>query len=161
MAWRIVRTLFAKGVIDYPVKIAPIDLKAHAHITRAGAEQGAVLLKNADGLLPLARRAARIAIIGGYADKGVLAGGGSSLVYPVGGNAVPDLEPKVWPGPIMYYPSSPMQAIQALVPGAKVNYDSGRNRAAAAKLAAGSDVALVFVTQWTGESVDKPLTLAD
>jgi beta-glucosidase len=161
MARRIVRTLFAKGVIDYPVKIAPIDLKAHAHITRAGAEQGAVLLKNADGLLPLARRAARIAIIGGYADKGVLAGGGSSLVYPVGGNAVPDLEPKVWPGPIMYYPSSPMQAIQALVPGAKVNYDSGRNRAAAAKLAAGSDVALVFVTQWTGESVDKPLTLPD
>src|SRR3954462_11353807 len=119
MARRIVRTLFAKGVIYYPVKIAPIDLKAHAHVTRAGAEQGAVLLKNDGALLPLAKRTARIAIIGGYADKGVLAGGGSSLVYPAGGNAVPGLEPKVWPGPIMYYPPSPLRAIQALAPGAK------------------------------------------
>jgi len=160
MAWRIVRTLFAKGVIDYPVKIAPIDLKAHAHVTRAGAEQGSVLLKNEGALLPLSKRG-RIAIIGGYADKGVLAGGGSSLVYPAGGNAVPGLEPTGWPGPIMYYPSSPLQAIQALAPGAKVSFDDGRNREAAAKLAANSDVALVFVTQWTGESVDKPLTLPD
>ena len=160
MARRIVRTLFAKGVIDYPVKIAPIDLNAHAHVTRAGAEQGSVLLKN-DGILPLAKRTAKIAIIGGYADKGVLAGGGSSLVYAVGGNAVPGLDPKVWPGPIMYYPSSPLRAIQALAPGAKVSFDSGKNREAAAKLAAGADVALVFVTQWTGESVDKPLTLPD
>jgi len=61
----------------------------------------------------------------------------------------------------MYYPSSPLQAIQALAPGAKVSFDDGRNREAAAKLAANSDVALVFVTQWTGESVDKPLTLPD
>jgi len=161
MARRIVRTLFAKGVIDYPVKIVPIDLQAHAHITRAGAEQGSVLLKNDGALLPLSRRTARIAIIGGRADRGVLAGGGSSLVYPVGGNAVPDLEPKVWPGPIMYYPSSPLRAIQALAPGAKVAFDSGQDREAAARLAAASDVALVFVTQWTGESVDKSLTLPD
>jgi beta-glucosidase len=160
MARRIVRTLFAKGVIDYPVKIAPIDLKAHAHVTRAGAEQGSVLLKNEGGLLPLGKRG-KLAVIGGHADKGVLAGGGSSLVYPVGGNAVPGLEPRVWPGPIMYYPSSPLRAIQALAPGAKVGFDSGVNREAAAKLAANSDVALVFVTQWTGESVDKPLTLPD
>jgi len=161
MARRIVRTLFAKGVIDYPVKIAPIDLKAHAHVTRAGAEQGAVLLKNDGGLLPLPKRTGRIAVIGGYADKGVLAGGGSSLVYPVGGNAVPGLEPTGWPGPIMYYPSSPLRAIQSLAPGAKVSFDDGRNHEAAAKLAANSDVALVFVTQWTGESADKPLNLPD
>lgn len=160
MARRIVRTLFAKGVIDYPVKIAPIDLKAHAHVTRAGAEQGSVLLKNDGDLLPLSKRGS-IAIIGGYADKGVLAGGGSSLVYPAGGNAVPGLEPTGWPGPIMYYPSSPLQAIQALAPGAKVKFDDGRNPETAARLAANSDVALVFVTQWTGESVDKPLTLPD
>ena len=30
MARRIVRTLFAKGVIDHPVRIADIDFKAHA-----------------------------------------------------------------------------------------------------------------------------------
>ncbi|MEV9519624.1 glycoside hydrolase family 3 C-terminal domain-containing protein, partial [Klebsiella pneumoniae] len=91
---------------------------AHAAVTRAGAEAGAVLLKNEHGLLPLAASAKRIAVIGGHADKGVLAGGGSSLVYPVGGNAVPGLQPTIWPGPIMYYPSSPLDEIKRQAPGA-------------------------------------------
>ena len=99
MARRIVRTLFAKGVIDYPVQ----DLahrpggarRRDARRCRAG--RGAAEERAA--ILPLSKRIARIAVIGGYADKGVLAGGGSSLVYPVGGNAVPGLEPTGWPGP--------------------------------------------------------------
>jgi len=165
MAARILRTMFAKGVIDHPVTTAPLDLppadlEAHAQVSRAGAEQGAVLLKN-QGVLPLTSKVARIAVIGGYADKGVLAGGGSSLVYPPGGNAVPGLEPTGWPGPIMYYPSSPLHAIRALAPDSKVGFESGGDRAAAVKLAAASDVVVVFVTQWTGESIDKPLTLPD
>jgi len=158
MAQRIVRTLFAKGVIDHPVKIGPIDFAAHAQVTRTGAEQGAVLLKNASNLLPLAGHK-RIAVIGGYADKGVLAGGGSSLVYGAGGNAVPGLKPTTWPGPIMYYPSSPLRAIKALAPQAQVEFASGEDRKAAAALAAKSDVVLVFATQWNGESFDSPLTL--
>ncbi len=98
MAKRILRTMFAKGVIDHPVESAPLDLpakdlEAHAVVSREGAEQGAVLLKNEGDLLPLRADLARIAVIGGHADKGVLAGGGSSLVYPVGGNAVLDLDP--------------------------------------------------------------------
>jgi beta-glucosidase len=157
MARRIVRTLFAKGVVDHPVQVADIDFKAHAAVSRAGAEQGAVLLKN--GLLPLDAKLERIAVIGGYADKGVIAGGGSSLVYPVGGNAVPDLKPTSWPGPIMYYPSSPLAAIQVLAPQAKVEFASGADRKAAAALAAKSQVVLVFATQWNGESFDSPLTL--
>jgi beta-glucosidase len=161
MAQRILRTLFAKGVIDHPVAIAPIDAEANARVSREGAEQGAVLLKNEGGVLPLKAGAARIVLIGGHADKGVLAGGGSSLVYPVGGNAVPGLKPTGWPGPVMYYPSSPLRAIQALAPGARVEFASGEDRAAAAKLAAGADVALVFVTQWTTESEDASLELAD
>jgi len=158
MVHRIVRTLFAKGVIDHPVKAGPIDFAAHAQVTRAGAEQGAVLLKNAGNILPL-KDQKRIAVIGGYADKGVLAGGGSSLVYPIGGNAVPGLKPTSWPGPIMYHPSSPLRAIQALAPQAKVEFASGEDRKAAAALAANSDVVLVFATQWNGESFDSPLTL--
>jgi beta-glucosidase len=160
MARRILRTMFAKGVIDHPVEIGAIDLKAHAEISRAGAEQGAVLLKNEGAILPLSSNG-RIAVIGGHADKGVLAGGGSSLVYPVGGNAVPGLKPTSWPGPIMYYPSSPLREIQKLAPGAQVRFASGEDRSAAAKLAAESDVAVVFVTQWSGESLDNPLTLPD
>ena len=159
MARRILRTMFAKGVIDHPVEIGAIDFKAHADVTRAGAEQGAVLLKNQGAILPL--NAKRIAVIGGHADKGVLAGGGSSLVYPIGGNAVPGIKPTSWPGPVLYYPSSPLRAIQALAPKARVQFASGEDRDAAASLAAGSDVALVFATQWSGESLDNPLNLPD
>ena len=159
MARRITRTMFAKGVVDHPVAIGPIDFAAHAEISRAAAEGGAVLLKNAGAILPLDAGIARIAVIGGHADKGVLAGGGSSLVYPPGGNAVPGIEPTSWPGPVLYYPSSPLRAIQKLAPRAQVQFASGTDRAAAARLAAASDVALVFVTQWNGESVDKPLIL--
>ena len=161
MATRIVRTMFAKGVIDHPVEIGPIDFKAHAAVTLAAAEQGAVLLKNAGGFLPLHTDIKSIAVIGGHADQGVLAGGGSSLVYPVGGNAVPGLKPTGWPGPIMYYPSSPLRAIQLLAPGAKVQFASGADHAAAARLAAASDVVLVFVTQWNNEGDDKALNLED
>ena len=159
MAQRILRTLFAKGVIDYPVKTAPINYAANGEISRRGAEAGAVLLKNEHGILPLSPGLKRIAVIGGYADRGVLAGGGSSLVYPIGGNAVPGLKPTSWPGPIMYYPSSPLKAIQALAPKAEVKFASGEDRKAAAELAAKNDVVLVFATQWNGESFDSPLML--
>jgi beta-glucosidase len=159
MARRITRTMFAKGIVDHPVAIGPVDFKAHAEISRAAAEGGAVLLKNAGAILPLDTGIARIAVIGGHADKGVLAGGGSSLVYPAGGNAVPGIEPTSWPGPVLYYPSSPLRAIQKLAPRAQVQFTSGTDPAAAARLAAASDVALVFVTHWNGEAADKPLVL--
>ena len=60
-------------------------------VSQADEEQAIVLLKNDGNLLPLAPNVRRIVIIGGHADKGVLAGSGSSLVYPRGGNAVPGL----------------------------------------------------------------------
>jgi beta-glucosidase len=59
----------------------------------------------------------------------------------------------------MYYPSSPLHAIQSLAPQAKVEFASGANLQAAAKLAHESDIALLFVTQWNGESFDSPLKL--
>ncbi|MES2067511.1 MAG: glycoside hydrolase family 3 C-terminal domain-containing protein [Pseudomonadota bacterium] len=159
MAHRILRALFAQGVFERPVSEQPIDYAAHAAVTRAGAEAGAVLLKDEHGLLPLAASAKRIAVIGGHADKGVLAGGGSSLVYPVGGNAVPGLQPTIWPGPIMYYPSSPLDEIQRQAPGATVRYADGSDPAAAAALARDSDVVIVFATQWAGESFDVAMAL--
>jgi beta-glucosidase len=61
----------------------------------------------------------------------------------------------------MYYPSSPLRELQKLAAHAQVKFASGENREAAAKLAAASDVAVVFVTQWSGESLDNPLTLPD
>jgi beta-glucosidase len=162
MATRIVGALFATGAVDDPVPAeATIDYAANAAVTRADAEQSMVLLKNDGNLLPVVATAKRIVIIGGHADKGVLAGSGSSLVYPRGGNAVPGIEPLHWPGPVMYYPSSPMRALQALVPGASVTFVDGSNPAAAAAAAKTADIAIVFVTQWAGESFDVPLQLQD
>ena len=78
----------------------------------------------------------------------------SSQVYPVGGSAVPNEGPKSFPGPIVDYPSSPMKSLAARLP-ARVAYADG-NASAAAQLAAQSDVAVVFATQWAAESFDQP-----
>lgn len=161
MVTRILRSMIAHGLLDHPVRAAPIDFAAHAVVTRQDAEEGAVLLKNAGSILPLSPATRRIAVIGGYADKGVLAGGGSSLVYAKGGNAVPGLKPTTWPGPVMYYPSSPMAEIAKQAPGAQVRFADGKDLRAAAALARDSDVVIVFVTQWAGEAFDVPLTLTD
>lgn len=159
MARRVLWALISTGAIDRPVAIAPIDYETGAAVTRAAATEGAVLLRNEGGVLPLAPSVRSIAVIGGHADVGVLSGGGSAQVYPRGGTAVRGLEPTGWPGPVVYYPSSPMRAIQARAPEASVRFASGADRAAAARLAAEADVAIVFVTQWTAESRDFPLTL--
>ena len=163
MVTRIVRSMFAKGVVDNPLKEGgTIDFKAHAAVSRATAEGGIVLLRNEGRVLPLAKSVRTIAVIGGHADAGVPAGGGSSLVYPVGGNAVKGLLPATWPGPVVYHPSSPLRAIRAQAPEAKVVYDDGTDPVRAARVASQADVAVVFATQWTGESVDaESLALPD
>lgn len=163
MVLRIVRTMFAKGVVDNPVKPGgAIDFARNGAVSRQTAEEGMVLLKNEGGILPLAKTARSIAVIGGYADVGVLSGGGSSQVYPVGGMAVKGLLPATWPGPVVYYPSSPLRAIRAQAPNAKVVFDDGKDPAHAARLAAEADVVLVFATQWIGEANDaQTLALPD
>lgn len=163
MVFRIVRTMFAKGLAENPVKEGgAIDFEAHGDVSRKTAEEGMVLLKNDRRALPLAKDLRTIAVIGGHADVGVLAGGGSSLVYPVGGNAVKGLKPDSWPGPVVYHASSPLRAIKAQAPNAKVVYDDGTDPARAARVAAQADVALVFATQWVGEALDaESLALPD
>lgn len=161
MVRRILRSLFAVGVFDHPARPAPIDVTASMAVARRAEEAGAVLLRNEHDLLPLAQPAS-IAVIGAHADKGVLAGGGSSLVTPRGGNAVPGLQPTAWPGPVTYHPSAPLAAIRALAGQARVDFDPGTDPAAAAALAARAQVAVVFVQQWAAESIDAAdLTLPD
>jgi beta-glucosidase len=159
MVRRVVRSLIAKGAVDDPVQPGPIDFAAHAATSQADAEAGIVLLKN-DGVLPLAAAARTIAVIGGHADRGVLTGGGSAQVYAPGGNAVPGLGPQHWPGPEVYARSSPVDALRAELPKAAIDYTEGTDLKAATSAAARADVALVFVTQWTAESLDFSLTLS-
>jgi beta-glucosidase len=166
MATRILRSMFAHGLFDHPIvsaakDLTPAMLAAHANVTRADAEEAMVLMKNDGAVLPLSPAIRSIVVIGSHADKGVLAGSGSSLVYPVGGNAVPGISPTGWPGPVMFYPSSPLDAIRRQAPNAKVIYVEGGDQAAAADAAKHADVAIVFATQWAGEGFDVSLTLKD
>ena len=158
MALRIVRSMYASGIVDQPVSPGPIDFQAHAAVSRADAEEGLVLLKNVGAILPLAQGARRIVVIGGHADTGVMAGGGSSTVFPVGGNAVPVPRPWEWPGPVVYHRGAPLAAIQARA-GDTVRYVDGSDVSSAAKAAGQADLVVVFATQWAAESQDVSLTL--
>jgi beta-glucosidase len=59
----------------------------------------------------------------------------------------------------VYARSSPLEALAKELPGATLAWNEGTERAAAAAAAARADVAVVFVTQWTAEAFDFPLTL--
>jgi beta-glucosidase len=159
MARRILRSMFAAGIVDHRDD-APeaIDFAADTRVAQADEEEGIVLLKNAGGILPLPRTLKGLLVIGGHADRGVLSGGGSSTVYPVGGNAVPGLAPG-WPGPEVYLPSAPLGAIMGQVPQANIRYLDGSDIAAAAREAAGAERVLLFATQWAAESRDDALHL--
>jgi beta-glucosidase len=160
MATRILRPMFQHGLVDSPVTAsASINFAADEAASQADAEQAIVLLKNDGNLLPLTVGARRIVVIGGHADKGVLSGSGSSLVYPRGGNAVPGLEPAAWPGPVMYFKSSPVDELRRLLPNAAISFVDGTDPAAAAAAARAADVAIVFATQWSGEGMDVAMKL--
>jgi beta-glucosidase len=153
---RILRSEFASGIVDYPVKKSTVEVEGGLEIARRMAEQSTVLLKNDGGILPLDRTHVRsIAVIGPNADTSMISGGGSAQVDPPGRPAPKWLE-HVW------FPTSPLKAIIAKVPGATVQFDSGADRASAAAMAKQSDVAIVFAHQWTSEDMDLPsLSLPD
>jgi beta-glucosidase len=150
MVTRILWAMFAKGPVDDPVKVTPIDYAAHALVSQKAAEDSLVLLKNEGDLLPL-RGVKSIAVIGGSADRGVLAGAGSSDVTPVGGAVMIDNH--------TYLPSPPLDALKHELPKAKIAFDAGADPAAAAALAAQSDVAIVFLNQHLSEGSDHALEL--
>jgi beta-glucosidase len=156
MVQRIVRTMVTHGLVEHPLKVEAgnIDLAANARVSQADAEEGIVLLKNDEHLLPLPDTYRSIAIIGGHADVGVLSGGGSAQVYPAGAMLVPNEGPAGFPGPIVFLPSSPLKALAARL-RARFVYHDGKDAAGAARLAAASDLAIVFANQWTAESIDQ------
>ncbi len=152
----ILRSEFLSGIVDHPIKKSVVDIEGGFETARKIAEQSTVLLKNADSLLPLDGAKVRsIAVIGPHADTGMISGGGSAQVDPPGRPSA-GWQAHVW------YPSSPLKAVSAKAPGATVQFDSGENPASAAALAKKSDVAIVFVYQWTSEGADLPnLSLPD
>lgn len=154
MAFRIVRSMIAVGAIDNPARAGgPIDRDAHLAVAQAQAEAGAVLLKN-EGVLPL-EGVRRVVIIGGFADIGVLVGGGGSMVNPYGG--IVNEENRIGMaslGKWAFVPSSPLAALKALRPDLDISFDDGSDPARAAAAAAKADVAIVFALKQETENFD-------
>jgi beta-glucosidase len=153
---RILRSMFAAGVVDFPRQRSVVDPFAGFETARKIEEAGIVLLKNEKATLPLnSARIHRIAVIGSHSDVGMISGGGSAQVDPIGGNAIkpPGQGATHWLEEI-WFPTSPLKAIEARAPQAAVTYDPGTDPAAAAAAAKGADVAIVFAYQWASEGMD-------
>jgi beta-glucosidase len=138
------RAMMELGVFDRPPTLHPIPAKQDGRLARQIAEQGMVLLKNQDGLLPLdASRLHSIAVIGPYAARAITGGGGSSHVVPL-------------------YTVDPVKGIEDRAgSGVKVSFNDGSDVAQAAALAKSSDVAIVMVGDYETEGRDHPISLQD
>jgi beta-glucosidase len=135
---RILRTLFAFGVFDRPGYVnddSRIDRRAHQRTARRIEERAIVLLKN-EGVLPLKPGVRKIAVIGPYADR-FITGGGSGAVLP----------------------RRVVTALEGITARAgkhvTVTYADGQDQAAAARLAAAADVAVVVAGDVETEGQDK------
>jgi beta-glucosidase len=159
MVRRILRSIYAVG-LDSWGEAPKVDLAAHNQISLETARQGMVLLKN-DGVLPIATdTTGKIAVIGGYAQLGVVSGTGSGAVMPAGGYAA--VIPIGGAGPIgasrnlFLMPSSPLAQLKSLLPNAQIDFDPGQTPGEAALLAKRSDVVIAFGIRSEGESYDLP-----
>jgi beta-glucosidase len=159
---RILYAIYASGLDKRPVMPGGvIDKKANLDVAEEVAKQGIVLLRNRDNALPLIASAKRIAVIGGYADTGVLSGAGSSQVHMDGGAAatVSLGGTGLFAGLIseQYHRSTaPLAAIKAKAPGAEVTYRNGNYITDAVAQARKADVAIIFANQWQTEGLDQP-----
>ena len=155
-ALHMLRGEFASGIVDYPVRKSVPDVEGGFETARHIEEQSTVLLRNEASILPLdPAKVHSIAIIGRNADTGMISGGGSAQVDPPG-RMPPHWQEHVW------FPTSPLKAISAKSSAIQTRFSSGEDVAAAAALAKQSDVAIVFVYQWTSEGMDLPsLSLPD
>ena len=163
MVRRILRSLFTVGAIEHPAQPhGDIDYMAHRLIAQREAEQGIVLLKNSHQTLPLKRGAAKLLVVGAHADHGVLSGGGSSAVTPVGSLRLPGVDFMGIETEKVFHPSSPFWGIRAESGAAEVTYLSGENIAEATKQARTADAVIVFAEEWRSEALDaQGLSLSD
>ncbi len=155
-ARRVLYAEFASGVVDFPQQKSVVEVEKGFAVSRGIEEKSIVLLKNSGGVLPLSATVGSVAVIGKNADFGMISGGGSAQVDPQGTPAGRYWRREVW------FPTSPMKAVQTMAPGAVVSFASGEDVAAAVAAAKKADVAVVFAWQWQAEGGDLPnLSLPD
>ena len=156
MVTRVVRAMFRIGIFDHPAAAEPAAAAANVErpqdiaLARTISEEGTVLLKNDNHVLPLTASGRRIAVIGPGAGPA-----GAQLFYNGNGSGhVPEVGGK-------QDVVSPLQGIQqrAASAGDTVLYSDGSNATAAAATAKLADVAVVFVG--TGDSEGEDRTTLD
>lgn len=163
-ARRILYAEFLSGVVDDPPQKSVVDVAKGFEVAQQVEEKSIVLLKNSQQVLPInPSKVHSIVIIGGHADVGMISGGGSAQVDPPGGNAImpPGQGATKWQDHV-WFPTSPVKALQAKLPNTNISFDPGTDLNAAASLAKRSDLAIVFAYQWECEDMDLPsLSLSD
>lgn len=167
MVLRKLRMMLAIGVVDDPPRRRTIINEAAGNRdAKRIADASIVLMKNGiprnasggEPVLPLPKdEVEHIVVVGGYADKGVLSGGGS-------GGASPLIENKVQQCgqlPISPYPTcptfigiAPLEAIREEFPDAEVSYFPGENAEQAASAARNADATIIFAGAWFNAGLD-------
>jgi len=137
------RTMMEYGIWDHPPVRKPIPVVADGVLARQWAEEGMVLLRNEDSILPLKAASLKsVALIGPYAAWVSTGGGGSSKVNPA-------------------YTVTPLDGFKKrLGPAVSVTLYSGSNLKTAAADAAAADVAIVEVGQIQTEGKDNSISLS-
>ena len=130
--------MFKWGIFDNPPPKKSIPAKTDGAVARAIGEQGAVLLKNSNGQLPLSTSGLHsIALIGPFASAAHTGGSGSSAVAPL-------------------YTVSPSAGIKNVAgSGVSVTVNDGSSTSSAAAAADKADVAIVMVGNKDKEGSDR------
>lgn len=146
---RVLWAEFASGIIDDPVVRGVVDPEHGFEVSQKVEEGSAVLLRNEHSTLPIdAQKVRSIAVIGFNADMGMISGGGSAQVDAPGQVGGTPWRKHIW------FPTSPLKAIRAQAPNAKVSFSSGAQIEDAVAKAREADVAIVFAWQFEAEGND-------
>lgn len=140
-------TMFKHGQFEDRITgFSPIPFDRHGQASREMAEQGSVLLKNADNLLPLSDSSVRtVAVIGptSFAGRAVMGANGPRRVTV--------------PSPYTITPEQGLRnTLGSLGSTATVTFNDAKDIASATALAAASDVAIVMVGDMSVEGSDRP-----
>ncbi len=158
MVSRILLSMFTVGVFDHPPAAQPqaflanVSSAAHVQLARQISEDGTVLLKDTDRILPLSGKDKTIAVIGTSAGQA-----GAEASYEGEGSGHVPLAGEV----AVVSPQTGIAA-RATAAGDTVDYQSGNSISAAVSAARAASVAVVVVSNWMEEGTDlSSLNLGD
>jgi len=153
----ILTSLIDVGALDaesIDERTQPIDFSHHKLIAQHQAEEGIVLLTNRNATLPLPQRLGRLLIVGEHADHGVLCGGGSSAVTPIGSLQLPGTSIMGMDVAKVIQPSSLVTAIEEESGARDVVFVDGTDRQQVMDAARKADAVIVFAQEWRSEGLD-------